>query len=319
MQIISSTPQFLTVVVFTFNSVKTVIDTLESVRDQERLIELIVADDCSTDGTQALVREWITANRASFTNCQMIFNPVNQGICQNVKRAYNRATGIWIKPIAGDDVFMPNALNSLVESARSVNDDVGLIIGRVQTFSEHSGNRSFGNVLPSDHELRELDENAEGLLGRLARENIIPAPSVLVRRSSFEACGGIDENFVHLDDWPLSLNMVEAGAKIKTVPNILVGYRVHSGSISGKRSAATMNPQFLGDLVTFYFRYQKRFFPVLERADKFIYVMRWKLALGIFRNKPSAYLATAILHLISPLQWLRRLQAISRSMLSHKN
>jgi glycosyltransferase involved in cell wall biosynthesis len=319
MQITSSTSPFLTVVVFTFNSVKTVIETLESVRNQEtHNVELIVADDCSTDGTQKLVSEWVATHQAAFARCYTIFNPINQGICQNVKRAYSRATGVWIKPIAGDDLFTPNALGVLVQRARSVDNDVGLIIGRVQTFFEDGSARTFGDVLPPEDELRELEENALGLLGRLVRENTIPAPSVMVRRSSFEASGGIDENFVHLDDWPLSLNMLEAGAKITTVSDILVGYRVHEGSISGKRSAATMNPEFLRDLVKFYTRYQRRFFSTAERIDKFIYVARWKLALGIFRNRPAAYSTTAILHAFSPLQWQRQILVIRNTVLPRK-
>lgn len=320
MQITSSTLPFLTVVVFTFNSVKTVIETLESVRNQDTFnVELIVADDCSTDGTQQLVSGWVSTHQAAFARCHTIFNPVNQGICQNVKRAYSRASGVWIKPIAGDDIFTPNALGILADRARSVGEDVGLIIGRVQTFFEDAGTRTFANVLPSEHELRELEENAPGLVGRLVRDNTIPAPSVMVRRSSFEACGGIDESFVHLDDWPLSLNMLEAGAKINTLLDVLVGYRVHGGSISGKRSAATMNPEFLRDLVKFYMRYQRRFFSTAERIDKFIYVARWKLALSIFRNRPAAYSITAILHAFSPLQWQRQFLVIQKTVRNRKS
>lgn len=313
MQAHDPTTRYVSVTVLTFNSVGTVIETLESIRSQtDCQIELIVSDDGSTDGTQAVVTQWITAHQKAFVACHVIFNPVNVGICQNVKGAYAKATGEWIKPIAGDDLLMPNAISVLYRHARSAADDIGLIVGRLQAFSVSAGKTVSGEILPSDAALAELSENARGLSRKLASANTIPAPAVLIRRRFVEACGGIDEHFVHLDDWPLWLNMLKAGARIEITREVIVAYRIHGAAITTRRCAATMNPKFLMDLITFYNRYQRRYFPVAERLDKFIYVMRWRLALGICRNRPSAYRATALLHVVSPLQWRERLHAAMR-------
>jgi glycosyltransferase involved in cell wall biosynthesis len=313
------TTDYVTVVVFTFNSAKTVLETLESVRSQKDcLIELIVSDDCSTDGTQEVVTQWIEDHRSSFAACHTIFNPVNAGICQNVRRAYAKATGGWIKPIAGDDILLTNAISALHQSTCSVPDDIGIIVGRVETFSAVDGQYVVGAVLPSDDTLYQLDRNAPDLLEKLTRENTIPAPAAMVRRRDFEICGGVDESFVHLDDWPLWINMLGAGAKIKTVTNVIVGYRMHAGSITTRRCAATMNPQFLADLITFYESYQRRLLPTSERLDKALYVTRWRLALKLLRNKPSAYRATALLHIFSPLRWRRLFVALRQIAPSQK-
>ncbi len=297
-------PPFVTVVVLTFNSAKTVIETLESVRTQERCaIELVVADDCSTDGTQDLVRQWVDANASAFVNCHMLFNPVNAGICQNVTRAYTAARGEWIKPIAGDDILMPSALFAFCEAGRRAAPDVGAIIGRVHTFTGNGAERSFGDILPPAGVLEQLQGRAADLLERLVRTNTIPAPGVFVRKSAFEACGGADEEFVHLDDWPLWINMLEHGMRFETIQDVIVGYRVHGGSISARRSAPTIDRRYLRDMITFHQRYQCRYFPLLERIDGGIYALRWYLALDLFRNKPSAYAATTLLHVFSPLQW----------------
>ncbi len=45
---------FITVAVISFNSSKTIIETLDSILDQDLSLEndeLIIADDCSADGT----------------------------------------------------------------------------------------------------------------------------------------------------------------------------------------------------------------------------------------------------------------------------
>lgn len=297
--------QLVSVVVLTFNSSKTVIETLESIRAQKDCrIELIVSDDCSTDGTQDIVRQWIGRHSGEFFACHTLFSPENLGICQNVKRAYGRVSGEWFKPIAGDDILLPSALSTLCGIAAQAGRDVGVIVARMHNFSAApDGGHAYGDVQPSADVLDAINLKPEVLVDRLARSNTIPAPAVLVRRSAFESCGGVDESFTHLDDWPLWMNMLERGWRFQAVPDIVVAYRVHTASVSAKRSAAVIDKRYLGDLISFYERYQKKHFSYVERIDKSIYVLRWRLAMKVFRNKPSAYAATTVLHVLSPLRW----------------
>ena len=60
----------VSVIVITYNSSRYVLHTLESVHRQSfNDIELIVSDDCSTDNTFDLCREWLANYSDRFINC----------------------------------------------------------------------------------------------------------------------------------------------------------------------------------------------------------------------------------------------------------
>ena len=96
----------VSVVVITNNSVKCIIDTLESVKEQTyKNIELIVSDDGSTDETLTLVKEWLDINEGRFTHNSIVESEINTGITKNCNRGTKVAIGKYIKLIAGDDLF----------------------------------------------------------------------------------------------------------------------------------------------------------------------------------------------------------------------
>ncbi len=101
----------VSVVVITYNSAKYVIETLESVKDQTyKNIELVVADDASTDDTLTLVKQWVDANKGRFSGYKVVESEINTGIAPNLNRGIMAATGAYIKPIAGDDLLLNNCI-----------------------------------------------------------------------------------------------------------------------------------------------------------------------------------------------------------------
>lgn len=63
----------VSVSVITYNSAKTVIETLDSIKAQTyQNIELIVSDDCSTDNTVEICRDWLTKNEKRFVRMELI-------------------------------------------------------------------------------------------------------------------------------------------------------------------------------------------------------------------------------------------------------
>lgn len=68
---INSTP-LVTIAVVTYNSSQTILETLESVKEQTyKNIELIISDDCSSDNTTDICQKWLQKNAIFFSNVQI--------------------------------------------------------------------------------------------------------------------------------------------------------------------------------------------------------------------------------------------------------
>ena len=291
-----STP-LISIVVLTYNSASTVQETLDSIARQEYPeLEVLVCDDGSTDSTLEIVRAWFEQRGRLFKRTELIPSTANEGICKNLAKGYAAARGDWLKPIAGDDLLEPQAIRRFAAVAALTDHDV--IVAMLKTFSDDSTDSA---VWPNAKDLALIAGPPERLRAELRIRNLIPAPSVLVRREAYESVGGIDTTFKHLDDWPLWVNFVEAGKSFGLLPEVLVQYRVSPASITKRRPAVSINKDFLEDLIRFYEKYQRRFLSPLRRWDRSIEIFRCKLAKGALRPYPGLYRATRLLHALSPL------------------
>ena len=102
--------------VIVFNSANTVHETLDSIYAQVYPnIELIISDDCSTDNTVEICRDWIEKNKTRFVRTEVVTVEKNTGVAGNLNRAEAACRGEWIKPIAGDDVLLPNCIQDCID------------------------------------------------------------------------------------------------------------------------------------------------------------------------------------------------------------
>ena len=228
----------------------------------------------------------------------LLRSSLNQGICINVEKGYSAARGEWLKPIAGDDLFEPQALRTFGTAATASTHDV--IVSLLTTFGNGLQD---DDVLPNSEDLALIAGPSDRLRTELLTRNPIPAPGVLLRRSAYESVGGVDREFRHLDDWPLWVRFVGAGKTFEVLNEALVRYRVSAASISTRRLAIGINKDFLQDLVIFYTKYQRQLLSPVRRWDRSIEIFRWKLAKGPLRPYPNLYKATRLLHALSPLTW----------------
>lgn len=221
--------------VITYNSAKTVIETLDSIKAQTYPnIELIISDDCSTDDTVQLCREWIEKNGERFERTELISVTKNTGVAGNLNRAEAACKGEWVKPIAGDDLLMPNCVQNCVAYVKKYPETI-VLFGRT---------RAFGCSAEVNHEkdshidYSRLTWPTERLLHYLLfYHNCIPAPSYFYNRRVIKNLNiHNDERIPFLEDWPKWINMLKAGIKFHFVDKVLVKYRLN-GISTGKRSS----------------------------------------------------------------------------------
>jgi GT2 family glycosyltransferase len=98
----------VSVIATCFNHERYVVESLESIRAQTYPnIQLIVADDASTDGSVELIRDWA---RETAAVCSFVFHEENQGVCRMRNDALAHARGDYVAGISTDDLWLPDRI-----------------------------------------------------------------------------------------------------------------------------------------------------------------------------------------------------------------
>ena len=109
--IIPETP-LVSVLVATYNQVGVVEETLQSIANQSyKNIEVIISDDCSADGTQAI----LTCFARDYSHVTLFLQPKNLGITGNYNFLAEKSRGKYVSIFSGDDVMMPDKIDRQVK------------------------------------------------------------------------------------------------------------------------------------------------------------------------------------------------------------
>lgn len=302
----------VSVVALCFNQVDTAIETLQSVFNQNYSnIELIICDDASSDGSQGRIDDWINQHKSRFVNVHFIQNTENLGICQNMSNGISTTTGVWIKPIACDDLLISTALSDFVSNAKISN--ANLIFSQMEMFTEVAGHKEFqGEFLKNQYKLDKISDPV-ALYYEISYQNFFPAPSSFFSKEIYLAAGGIDLRFRNLDDWPLWVNLLENGATVSWIPDVQVHYRISLRSISQARRKRAISDFLYSDLRLFFRLYQSKRLSLWPRWEKKINDFRMRVVYECFGNTYISYLLTSVFHIFSPEAWkkiYRKIQGI---------
>jgi len=219
----------VSIVVVTYNSSKTVLETLESIGSQTYTnIELVISDDDSKDDTVSICENWVNDNKWKFVRCQIVTNSPNTGVSANFNRACEASTGDWIKPIAADDKLLPTCIEDFVNYVNEHNES-NIIFSKVIGF----GNMEAASRWPWLDVGRFLWEfNQRQLRIILSLQNFLPAPSAFIRKTVWRSVHGYNESIPLLEDWPFWVKTLENGYAFDFLDKETVCYRFSENSIS---------------------------------------------------------------------------------------
>lgn len=235
----------VSVVVITYNSAKTVLETLDSIAYQTyQNIELIISDDYSTDNTVEICKEWLTNNKSRFVHTRFISALKNTGVAGNANRGYYVATGDWIKGIAGDDLLLPECIEKNVEYVKE-HLDTQLIFSKIIPFgSLNYINSRFYSVFLKGYGCLQLSDREFFYLIRL--NNFLPASTAFIKKKLFIDLGGFDESIPLLEDWPFWIKASWNRIHFHFMPIHTVKYRMLDSSLSiGRPSDAYIKSNIL--------------------------------------------------------------------------
>lgn len=211
--------------VICYNQARFVVETLESVKAQTyKNTELIIADDCSTDDSVAIIERWLNENKIQ---CTFIHHQKNQGVCKTLNDALDVATGKYISEIAADDLWLPDKIERQVAIMESQPESVGVVYSDAFQIDEHG--EPLGMYI-SAHSASLTRVSPPSVLEALLHNNFIPAMTTLTRRNCYVVVGSYDEG-MPTEDWDMWLRIARQYSFFYS-PIPSAKYRVRNNSFS---------------------------------------------------------------------------------------
>lgn len=202
----------ITVLMPVYNCELFIEEAVESILNQTFTdFEFIIIDDCSTDGTVAIINKFADAR------IQLIQKEKNTGYTNSLNYGLTIAKGKYIARMDGDDISMPERFAKQVDFLEANNDIV--LCGAVFKII---GTGEIINV-PENH-----DDIKFGMLLRCR----IGHPTVMIRKKVL-----IDNNINYdhemepAEDYDLWVRLLEIG-KLHNLQECLLAYRIHENQVS---------------------------------------------------------------------------------------
>lgn len=246
--------------IVTYNSAAFIVETLESVNAQTyQNIELIVSDDCSTDDTVAVCREWIAKNKDRFVRAEVLTTMKNTGVSENLNRAEAACQGEWVKFLDGDDLLLPTCVEDYIEYVTE-HPEIVYLFGRGKAFGSSEERNRYYEEEVFDYSIFELDAHQQCQM-LIQRNCIISSTCMYNRKKNAELGLYNDERIPLLEDWPRWINVTKKGIKLHLLDKVEVKYRLRGDSLS---TSDSLNPKCYRSSRMFSLLYQ---YPEWNKED----------------------------------------------------
>jgi glycosyltransferase involved in cell wall biosynthesis len=218
----------VTVLLVTYNHL-TFIDAAIASIEAQRIdggLEVVVADDSSTDGTRERLERWAAE---SALDVRLLPGEARLGITLNYARAFAAARGDYIAVLEGDDEWLSDEKLAIQADHLDAHPHQPMVVNRILLYHEHEVRWS---VIPA--------------IGFASLTTELRAPQLAISNwfATFSACMYRAEAIERISpevfettayDWMVNLAVMEGGPA-GFVPQVMTLYRQHSG---GEWSAAS--------------------------------------------------------------------------------
>lgn len=196
----------ITIAVPSYNQGQFLEAALASIFQQELPVEVFVVDGGSTDNSLDIIRiyeDQLAGWRSHPDDGQAA--AINEGIAQG--------TAPYVCWLNSDDLLLPGGLKKLLDVLKKVYT-LPAVYGRSWSMMETSGKKYSTWVEP-------FNEN------RLAMRCIISQPATLIRRTAWEAVGGLDATLNMAMDYDLWWKLFKQGSSLQFVDDFIAVNREH--------------------------------------------------------------------------------------------
>jgi len=221
----------------TYNHAQFVGEALKSAIHQDYPnIEIVIADDGSTDGTERIVQQFAADFREKVVLLPTNPNQGIEGIVKNYNRALAACRGKYIAFLEGDDVFLPEKIAKQVQWMEA--DERRVLCGHdVEVFDSARGKRL---CLMSDVARMRHGRGAD----LVVRHNVpFSTVSIMIRASTLTH--EFDDRLRIVLDWKFWIDCLASGGHFGYVHGVLARYRRHATNITKLHFGTRQDDQFV--------------------------------------------------------------------------
>jgi len=208
----------VTAIVVTYNQAQLIRETVASVQAQTyEQLQIVVADDASTDGTPEVVAELSRDD----PRIELVRAQVNGGITVNCNRGLAAARGALVAWLGGDDLWLPSKIEKQVR-VFAADPRVSLVGTDVEVF--------FDDGAPSRIARCEIMRRGGTVEEFIRASSHIPTSSFAYRRSAMPDLV-FDPRLRVVSDWLFNVECVARG-RLGYVPEVLTRHRRWAGNVT---------------------------------------------------------------------------------------
>lgn len=274
----------VSIICLSYNHEDYVVEALNSVINQTYPnIELLIADDCSTDNSVEIIQNWLL----HYPKVYFSGNEKNLGNTKTFNQLVKKAKGKYIIDLAADDVLLPNCIEKQVTTFQNTKyKNLGIVYGNIIEIGED------GNFLTNYYTEEDHPKSGNIYEMVISHATKICSVSSMVKRDVFENVGYYNEGLFYedLDLWVRTSRKYD----FEYIPEILAKKRVLPQSLGAhfykKKNKKTKQLHYSSLVIlknAYHLNRSKNEFKALLGRIKYEFVMflksrEYKLMLKLF-------------------------------------
>lgn len=207
----------VSVIMPAYNSEKFIEESIKSVKQQTyKHWELLIIDDCSSDGTISLVEKILKED----TRIKLIRNEKNIGVSETRNKGIELAEGEWIAFLDSDDIWEPKKLEVQLKDLENNRGDF--------SFTGSSFINEIGIPFKGLFKVPK-----KSTFNSLKYHNVISCSSVVIKKAKMLNVKMKNDDF-H-EDYAAWLEILKSGVEARGINEPLLIYRISKNSKSGNK------------------------------------------------------------------------------------
>ena len=266
-------PPLVSLLIITYEQAGFIREAIESaVRQDYENLEIIVADDGSSDGTADIAAEYAARHPG---RVKAIVGGPHLGITGNSNRGLRACAGELFAWMGGDDVLYPGKISAQV--AWFGDDERRVLCGHDIDLYDADAQRMIGHAYD-----RQRLRNGSGAARVVTDGGPFNAISIMIRTSALPP-GGFDERLPIVSDWKLYIDVLAGGGAYGYVDGVYARYSRHRRNVTQSDPAPRFADVFLTlELVESSYPHLRKAVRV-ARARYHYVKAKWHLARGELR------------------------------------